>query len=153
MTSTEQLEYASSLVGRVLVTDSTPRSICHAHFLAAMVADYVKKKNVVLEPVLPSTPARMDQIPHAEPAPRTQKVTGMRGNTVAKIKKQRQWSTKVGRKINQAWAQYRAKGKAVPKARLRPEDRHAVEIAGTEKIRFWTANPGVYEAAALCAEQ
>ena len=41
----------------------------------------------------------------------------------------------------------------MPKARLRPEDRHAVEIVGAEKIRFWTANPGVYEAAALCAEQ
>ena len=77
----------------------------------------------------------------------------MRGNTVVKVKKQRQWSTKVGRKINQAWAQYRAKSQAAAKARLMPEERHAVEIVGTEKIRFWTANPGVYEAAALCAEQ
>ena len=87
-------------------TNSKPGSICHAHFLAAMVADYVKKKSVGLGPVFPSTPARMDQTPHAEPAPRTQKVTGMRGNTVVKVKKQRQWSTKVGRKTNQAWAQY-----------------------------------------------
>ena len=92
MTSTEQLEYVSSLVGRVLVTDSTPGNISHAHFLAAMVADYVKEKNVVLGPVFPGTPAHIDQIPHAEPAPRTQKVAGMRGNTAVKIKKQRHWS-------------------------------------------------------------
>ena len=45
MTSTEQLECVSSLVGRVLVTDSMPGNISHAHFLAAMVADYVKEKN------------------------------------------------------------------------------------------------------------
>ena len=153
MTSIEQLEYVSSLVGRVLVTDSTPGNISHAHFLAAMVADYVKEKNVVLGPVFPGTPAHIDQIPHVEPAPRTQKVAGMRGNTVVKIKKQRHWSTKIGRKINQACVQYKAKGGALPKARLKPEDRHAVEMVGTEKIRFWTANPGVYEAAALCAEQ
>ena len=153
MTSIEQLEYVSSLVGRVLVTDSTPGNISHAHFLAAMVADYVKEKNVVLGPVFPGTPAHIDQILHVKPAPRTQKIAGMRGNTAVKIKKQRHWSAKIGRRINQASVQNRAKGKSLPKARLKPEDEHAVEMVGTEKIRFWTANPGVYEAAALCAEQ
>ena len=91
MTPTKQLEYASSLVGRVLVTDSKPGSICHAHFLAAVVADYVKKNSVVAELVRPSTPVRMGQIPHAKPTPLTQKVTGMWRNSVAKNKKQRQW--------------------------------------------------------------
>ena len=77
----------------------------------------------------------------------------MRGSTAVKIKKQRHWSAKIGRRINQASVQNRTKGKPVPKARLKHEDKHAVEMVGTEKIRFWTANPGVYEAAALCAEQ
>ena len=57
MTSTEQLVFVSSLVGRVLVTNSMPGSISHAHFLAAMVAEYVKKKDISLGPVFPGTPA------------------------------------------------------------------------------------------------
>ena len=43
MTSTEQLECVSALVGRVLVTDSMPGKLNHVHFLAAMVADHVKR--------------------------------------------------------------------------------------------------------------
>ena len=38
-------------------TDSMPGSISHAHFLAAMVAEYVKKKDISLGPVFPGTPA------------------------------------------------------------------------------------------------
>ena len=77
----------------------------------------------------------------------------MRRNTAVKVEKQRHWSAIIVRRINQASVQNRTKGKSQPKARLKPEDKHAVEMVGTEKIRFWTANPGVYEAAALCAEQ
>ena len=58
-TSTERRECVSSLVGRALVTDSTPGSTSHAHFLAAMVADYVKEKSINFEPVFPGTPAHM----------------------------------------------------------------------------------------------
>ena len=78
-TPTERRECLSSLVGRVLVTDSTPGSISHAHLLAGMAADYVKEKNISLGPVFPGTRAHMDKIPQGEPAPRTQKDTGMRG--------------------------------------------------------------------------
>ena len=77
----------------------------------------------------------------------------MRGNTTVKIKKQRYWSTKIKRKSNQACVQYRARCKALPKTRLKPEGERAAEMTAAEKVRFWTANPGVYEAAALCAEQ
>ena len=58
MTSTEQLECVSSLGGRVLITDSMPDNISHAHFLAAMVVDHAKKEKVVV------TSAHMAQIPH-----------------------------------------------------------------------------------------
>ncbi len=58
MTSTEQLECVSSLVGRVLVTDSMSDNISHAHFLAAMVVDHAKKEKVVV------TSAHKAQIPH-----------------------------------------------------------------------------------------
>ena len=58
MTPTEQPEFVSSLVGRVLVTDSVPGNISHAHFLVAMLADYVKERNLV------GTPAHIAQIPH-----------------------------------------------------------------------------------------
>ena len=85
-TSTERRECMSSLVGRVLVTDSTPGSISRAHCLAAMVADYVEEKNISLGPVFPGTRAHMDKIPQGEPAPRTQKVTGMRGGPAVKIR-------------------------------------------------------------------
>ena len=50
MTTIEHLEYVSSLVGRVLVTISAPASISHAHFLAAMVTDYIEEKNVSWDP-------------------------------------------------------------------------------------------------------
>ena len=60
-TSTERHECVSSLVGRVLVTDSTPGSSSHAHFLAAMVADHVKEKSMSLGPVFPGTPAHIDR--------------------------------------------------------------------------------------------
>ena len=120
-TATERRECVSSLVGRVLVTDSTPGSICHAHFLAAMVADYVKENNISLGPVFPGTPAHTDQIPHGEPSPSTQKVAGMRGYTAVTFKKQRYWPAKAGRKSNQACVQYRARA-ALAKARFKPED-------------------------------
>ena len=147
MTSTEQLECVSSLVGRVLVTDSMPGNISHAHFLAAMVADYVKEKNLV------GTPAHIAQIPHVELAPHAQEVAGMRGNTAGKIKKQRHWVARIGKRLNQASGQNRARGRSQPKTRLKPEDKHVAEMVGGGKIRFWTANPGVYEAAAMFAEQ
>ena len=70
MTATEQREFVSSLVGRVLVTDSMPGNISHAHFLAAIVADYVKEKNLVV------TSAHIAQIPHEELTPRAQKGSG-----------------------------------------------------------------------------
>ena len=54
---------------------------------------------------------------------------------------------------NQACVQYRARCRALPKARLEPEGERAAEMTAAGKVRFWTANPGVYEAAALCAEQ
>ena len=66
-TSTERLECVSSLVGRVLVTDSMPGKISHVHFLAAMVADHVKKNLIV-------TSADVAQIPCEALAPRTQEV-------------------------------------------------------------------------------
>ena len=77
----------------------------------------------------------INQIPHAEPAPRTQKVAGMRGNTAVKIKKQRYWSAKIGRKSNQACVQYRARCKALPKARLKPEGERAAEMTAAERVR------------------
>ena len=76
MTSTERLECVSSLVGRVLVTDSMPGKISHVHFLAAMVADYVKKNLVV-------TSAAVAQIPRKALAPRAQEVV----DTATKRKK------------------------------------------------------------------
>ena len=76
MTSTERLECVSSLVGRVLVTDSMPGKISHVHFLAAMVADYVKKNLVV-------TSADVAQIPREALAPRAQEVV----DTATKSKK------------------------------------------------------------------
>ena len=56
MTSTERLECMSSFVSRVLVTDSMLGETRHAHFSAAMVADYVKRN-------LSVTSADMAQIP------------------------------------------------------------------------------------------
>ena len=141
----------SSLVGRVLVTYSTPGSISRAHCLAAMVADYVEEKNISLGPVFPGTRAHMDKIPQGEPAPRTQKATGMRGNTAVKI---------------------RSRGIGQPKSEEEQSSLRSVQSQGSAgqdkvqirrqacigdncatKVRFWTAKPRVYEAAALCAEQ
>ena len=85
MTSTEQLVFVSSLVGRVLVTNSMPGSISHAHFVAAMVADYVKKENISWDQ-LSEISTHINQIPHAEPAPHTQEVAGMRRYTTVKLK-------------------------------------------------------------------
>ena len=56
MTSTERLECMSSLVSRILVTDSMLAKTRHVHFLAAMVASYVKKN-------LSVTSADIAQIP------------------------------------------------------------------------------------------
>ena len=55
------------MVGRVLVTDSMPGKISHVHFLAAMVADHVKKNLIV-------TSADVAQIPREALAPRAQEV-------------------------------------------------------------------------------
>ena len=66
-TSTERMECVSSLVGRVLVTDSMPGKISPVHFLAAMVADHVKKNLIV-------TSADVAQIPREALAPRAQEV-------------------------------------------------------------------------------
>ena len=60
MTSTERLECLSSLVGR------GPGKISHVHFLAAMVADYVKKNLIV-------TSDAAAQIPRQALAPRAQR--------------------------------------------------------------------------------
>ena len=125
-TSTERRECMSSLVGRVLVTDSTPGSISRAHCLAAMVADYVEEKNISLGPVFPGTRAHMDKIPQGEPAPRTQKETGMRGNTAVRIR-----SRSIGqpsrRRSNQACVQCKTKA-ALAKRRLKSEGKHAAKL-------------------------
>ena len=150
-TPTERRECLSSLVGCVLVTDSTPGSISHAHFVVGTAEDYVKEKNISLGPVFPGTRAHMDKIPQGEPAPRTQKVTGMRGNTAVKI---------------------RSRGIGQPKSEEEQSSLRSVQSQGSAgqdkvqirrqacigdncatKVRFWTAKPRVYEAAALCAEQ
>ena len=70
LTSTEQLECVSALVGRVLVTDSMPGKLNHVHFLAAMVADHVRKGLIV-------TSADVAQIPREALVPRAQAVAGM----------------------------------------------------------------------------
>ena len=57
LTSTERLECMSSLVSRVLVTDSMLGKTRYVHFLAAMVADYVKENLIV-------TSANIAQIPY-----------------------------------------------------------------------------------------
>ena len=95
-TSTERHECVSSLVGRVLVTDSTPGSSSHAHFLAAMVADHVKEKSISLGLAFPGTPAHIDKIPQGGPAPRTQKKQKYEGTQMS-IEQQKYWSAKVGR--------------------------------------------------------
>ena len=141
----------SSLVGRVLVTYSTPGSISRAHCLAAMVADYVEEKNISLGPVFPGTRAHMDKIPQGEPAPRTQKATGLRGNPAVKIRSRSIGQPKSEEKQS-SLLQYRARA-ALAKTRFKSEDKHAAEITAQQKVRFWTAKPRVYEAAALCAEQ
>ena len=76
----------------------------------------------------------------------------MRGNTAGKIKEKR-GAARIRKRSNRASGQKGARGVSQPKARLKPEDKHVVETMEAEKIRFWTANPGVYEAAAMCAEQ
>ena len=150
-TSTERRECVSSLVGRVLVTDSTPGSISHAHFLAAMVADYVEEKNISLGPVFPGTRAHMDKIPQGEPAPRTQKVTGMRGNTAVKIRSRGIGQPK-SEEEQSSLRSVQSQGSAgQDKVQIRRH--HAAEMAATERYGSGQANPGVYEAAALCVVQ
>ena len=86
-------------------------------------------------------------------APRVQEAAGMCENTAVKIKKQRHWAARIRERLKQASAQKQARSRSQPKTRHKPADEHVTEIAGAEKIRFWTANPGVYEAAAMCAEE
>ena len=149
-TSTERRECMSSLVGRVLVTDSTPGSISRAHCLAAMVADYVEEKNISLGPVFPGTRAHMDKIPQGEPAPRTQKVTGVRGNTAVRSQTGVSVSQVGGGAIKLA-SSTEPGSDGQDKVQIRRQACSGDNC--TRKVRFWTANPGVYEAAALCVEQ
>ena len=115
MTSTERLECVSSLVGRVLVTDSMPGKISHVHFLAAMVADYVKKNLVV-------TSAAVAQIPREALAPRAQEVV----DTATKSKKRgglqhvREAARKWSRPIVKLAARPRPEAKPQPKAKAKP---------------------------------
>ena len=67
MPSTARLKCVNSLVGRILVTDSMPGKISHVHFLAAMVAEYVKRNLV-------ATAADIAHIPRDALAPRAQTV-------------------------------------------------------------------------------
>ena len=113
MTSTEQLVFVSSLVGRVLVTNSMPGSISHAHFVAAMVADYVKKKDISLGPVL-----RDFNTHKPDPACRTSTAhpEGSRNARVhnCQAQEQRYWSTKA-EESNQACVQYRTRCRRCPR--------------------------------------
>ena len=146
-TDTERRECVSSLVGRVLITDSTPGSICHAHFLAAMVAYYVKLNNIILGPSFSSTPAHAGQNPQGEPALSSQKEIKMRKYTAITSRKQKYWPYKVGRKSNQACVQYRARA-ALAKAKCRSADNMRRDYC-TKEGKVGTAKQGSYEAAAL----
>ena len=108
MTSTERLECVSSLVGRGLVTDSMTGKISHVHFLAAMVADYVKKNLVV-------TSAAVAQIPREALAPRAQEVV----DTATKSKK-RGWLQHV-REAARKWCRPIVKLAARPRPEAKPQ--------------------------------
>ena len=107
MTSTEQLECVSALVGRVLVTDSMPGKINHVHFLAAMVADYVKKGLVV-------TSADVAQIPREALVPRAQAVIDTTANS------KRGWLQHV-REAARKWSRPTVKLAPRPKPEARPQ--------------------------------
>ena len=131
-TSTERHECLSSLVGCVLVTDSTPGSISHAHFVVGTAEDYVKEKNISLGPVFPGTRAHMDKIPQGEPAPRTQKEQACEG-THRRVRSRGIGQQVGGGAIKLAFS-------AEPRQRwpekVRSEGKHAAKAA--QEIRFWT---------------
>ena len=116
MTSTERLECVSSLVGRGLVTDSMTGKISHVHFLAAMVADYVKKNLVV-------TSAAVAQIPRKALAPRAQEVI----DTATK-KRKRGWLQHV-REAARKWSRPIAKLAARPRPEAKPQPKAEAEPA------------------------
>ena len=135
-TSTERHECVSSLVGRVLVTDSKPGSSSHAHFLAAMVADHVKEKSIYLGLAFPGTPAHIDKShrgsQHRAPMrSRNTKNTDVNQAAEALVSQSR-------RRSNQACGQYRARA-ALAKTKVQIRRHHAAEMAATEKIRVWTS--------------
>ena len=134
MTSTEQLVFVSSLVGRVLVqTACQEASATHTSW----------------QPWLQTTARRRtlawDQYSQAlqhthkpNPACRTS-TAHPEGNRNAREhncqdQEQRCWSTKVGRE-HQAYVQYRTRCKALPKASLKPEGERAAEMTAAEKVR------------------
>ena len=115
MPSTARLKCVSALVGRVLVTDSMPGKISHVHFLAAMVADYVKKNLVV-------TSADVAQIPREALAPRAQAVfdTATKSRKRGWLQHVRDAVRKLGRPIAGLAAAPKPQAKPQPKARAKP---------------------------------
>ena len=76
----------------------------------------------------------------------------MRGNTVAKIKKQRQWSTKIGRKIIKLGPSTELRAKQCPR-RGSGLKTGMPQNNWSRKDTVLDSEPRRYEAAALCAEQ
>ena len=129
MPSTARLKCVSALVGRVLVTDSMPGKISHVHFLAAMVADYVKKNLVV-------TSADVAQIPREALAPRAQAVF----DTATKSRK-RGWLQHV-RDAVRKWSRPIAELAAAPKPQAKPQPKAKAKPAVKKR-------PGALRAAVL----
>ncbi len=115
-TSTERLECVSSLASRMLVTDSMLGNTSYVYFLAAMVADYIRKN-------LSIASADMAQIPCEALAPRAQEVV----DTATKSEKHR-WlhhikraDRKGSRPSAKLAARPEPKTKSQPKAKPKPE--------------------------------
>ena len=125
-TSTERHKCLSSLVGRVLVTDSTPGSISHAHFVVGTAEDYVKEKNISLGPVFPGTRAHMDKIHRGSQHRAPRKRQDCEGTQLSRSEAEVLVSQS-RRRNNQACVQYRARA-ALAKTRFKSEDKHAAEI-------------------------
>ena len=128
MTSTVQLECMSALVRRILVIGSMLGKINHVHFLAAMVADHIKKGLIV-------TSADIAQIPREALVPRAQAVVG----TTASSK--RGWLQHV-KETARKWSRPIVRLAARPKPEAKPQSRTEAKPAAKRR-------PGALKAALL----
>ena len=128
MTSIEQLECVSALVGRVLVTDSMPGKRSHVHFLAAMVADHVKRGLIV-------TSADIAQIPREALIPRAQAAAGTTASS------NRGWLQHV-KETARKWSRPIVRLAARPKPEARPQIMTEAKPAAKKR-------PGALKAALL----